>query len=119
MNWYVTKLVYQIICGKGEHTAQFDEQLRLIEAGNETEAFAKAAETGCREEDVFCNEKAELVQWKFIGVAELYKLSHLLDGAELYSRISEKEDADAFISFVHNKSAAICEKTTHQLLHLI
>ena len=32
MNWYLAKIVYRIICGQGNHTAQFDEQLRLIQA---------------------------------------------------------------------------------------
>ncbi|MEJ0081220.1 MAG: DUF4288 domain-containing protein [Puia sp.] len=41
MSWYLTKIVYRIICGQGNHTAQFDEQLRLIEADNSQEAFEK------------------------------------------------------------------------------
>lgn len=39
MNWYLTKIVYRIICGQGNHTAQFDEQLRLIQADSAQEAF--------------------------------------------------------------------------------
>ncbi|HEU4901128.1 MAG TPA: DUF4288 domain-containing protein [Flavisolibacter sp.] len=119
MNWYVTKIIYQIICGQGEHTAQFDEQIRLISASDETEAYGKIEVTGYAEEEVFCNDKQELVQWKFIGVAELYKLSHLIDGAEIYSRITEVEDARLYIHGVRQKAASIREKTTHQLLHLI
>lgn len=119
MNWYLTKIVYQIICGSGEHTAQFDEQLRLIAACDETEAFEKATEIGHAEEDVFCNQKSELVQWKFINVSELYKLSQLIDGAELYSRISEVDDEAAYIHCIHQKAASIQEKTTQRLLHLI
>ena len=30
MKWYLAKIVYRIICGEGNHTPQFDEQLRLI-----------------------------------------------------------------------------------------
>ncbi len=119
MNWYVTKLVYQIICGSGNHTPQFDEQLRLIHAGNEDEAFEKAMQAGQAEEEVFCNNKNELVQWQFINVAELYKLSKLIDGAEIYSRITEVDDAAAYIHVVHQKAASIKGKTSHQLLQLI
>jgi hypothetical protein len=43
MNWYLTKIVYRIICGQGNHTAQFDEQLRLIQASSAQEAFEKSA----------------------------------------------------------------------------
>ena len=42
MNWYMAKIVFRIICGEGHHTPQFDEQLRLIGATNEEEAFEKA-----------------------------------------------------------------------------
>ena len=119
MNWYITKIIYQIICGSGEHTAQFDEQLRLVNASDEAEAYEKAVRIGQLEEDVFSNEKRELVQWKFTGVAELYRLSHLIDGAEVYSRITETEDADAYIQVVQRKEASIREKTTHQLLYLV
>ena len=119
MNWYLAKLVYQIICGKGNHTAQFDEQLRLIHACNEDEAFEKAMQIGRAEEEVFYNTKKELVQWRFVNVAELYKLSNLMDGAEIYSKITEADDAEAYTNFVHQRAASIKEKTTHYLLQLI
>ena len=51
MTWYLAKIVYRILCGDGNHTAQFDEQLRLIAASNEVEAFAKAQQIGRKEED--------------------------------------------------------------------
>ena len=119
MNWYLTKIVYQIICGHGAHTPQFDEQLRLICAGNEEEAFNKAVQIGHSEEEVFRNAENDLVQWKFINIAELYRLSQLIDGAELYSRIQETDDAASYTHAVHQKAAAIREKMIPQLLHLI
>ncbi len=42
MYWFLAKIVYQIVCGEGNHTAQFDEQLRLVQAADENEAFDKA-----------------------------------------------------------------------------
>ena len=30
MNWYLSKIIFRIICGEGRHTPQFDEHLRLI-----------------------------------------------------------------------------------------
>jgi hypothetical protein len=119
MNWYLAKLVYRIICGSGNHTAQFDEQLRLIKAANEAEAFEKAAEIGSQEQDEFFNEQEKLVQWKFINVAELYKLSGLLDGAELYSRIQEADDADTYIELTNKKAAHILRNTTHKYLGIL
>ena len=118
MNWYLVKIVYRIICGEGAHTAQFDEQLRLIAADNEEEAFSKASEIGEHEETVFYNHKQQLVQWKFINISDLYRISQFINGAELYSQIKETDDGEAYSSFVHHKAKAIREKYTHQLLQL-
>jgi len=119
MNWYLTKIVYQIICGEGNHTPQFDEQLRLIAAGDEQEAFQKARNIGLMEQESFFNQKNNLVRWKFIDVCELYKLSELIDGAEIYSRIQETEDAGRFINMVHSKADYIVGDNVLRSLQLI
>jgi hypothetical protein len=41
----------------GDHTAQFDEQLRLIYASTKEDAFYKAQQTGKKEEEKFYNLK--------------------------------------------------------------
>ncbi len=119
MKWYLAKIVYRILCGDGNHTAQFDEQLRLITAATEEEAFEKATGIGRSEADTFYNNKQELVQWQFVNVPELYRLQHLIDGAEVYSRITEVDDAEGYTDFVNHKAAGILEKASHQLLNLI
>jgi hypothetical protein len=119
MNWYLSKIVFRIICGEGRHTPQFDEQLRLIAAADEQEAFEKAVAIGEREQDGFYNDEQQLVQWKFINVAELYRLSGLLDGAEMYSRIQETDDAEEYIEVVHRRAAHIRHNSTHKLLQLL
>ena len=90
MNWYLAKIVFQINCGNGLHTGQFDEQLRLIAAENKEDAFQKAQSIGKQEEEIFINQKQQLVQWKFINVSALYKFTEMIDGAELFSRIEER-----------------------------
>ena len=119
MNWYLAKIVFRILCGEGEHTAQFDEQLRLVGADNEVEAFNKAQAIGRNEEDCFPNSKQQTVCWQFINVAELYRLSELIDGGELYSNIRESDHPDHYIDNIHKKALHIQQKTTHQLLQLI
>lgn len=116
MNWYLAKIVFRIICGEGEHTPQFDEQLRLVAANNKEEAFQKAQEMGQQEEDTFYNRKEQLVQWQFINISELYRLSELIDGAELYSRIEEKDNAEAYIYTINQKAENIvCNEANHLL----
>ena len=118
MNWYLSKIVFQIICGDGGHAPQFDEQLRLVSASSKEEAFIKAQELGKREEDTFFNVKEQLVRWQFINVCELYLLSELIDGAEVYSRIEERDSADAYIQTINQKAENIYFTQTHQLLKL-
>lgn len=118
MNWYLAKIVFRIICGDGDHTAQFDEQLRLVSGHSKEEAFRKAQELGQAGEERFMNQKQQIVQWQFINVAELYQLGEMLEGAELFSRIEEREPASVYIETVHKKAENIFFTQTHQLLHL-
>jgi hypothetical protein len=119
MNWYLAKIVYRIICGDGDHTAQFDEQLRLVYAKTKEDAFIKAQQTGKKEEEKFYNLKQELVQWQFINVSELYKIGEMIDGAELYSRIEEKDDGDQYTEVINKKAQGILHSDTHELLQLV
>jgi hypothetical protein len=48
-----------------------------VAAATKEEAFHKAQEMGQQEEDTFFNRKEQLVQWKFINISELYRLSEL------------------------------------------
>lgn len=104
MNWFIATIVYRIICGDGHHAAQFDEQLRLVYAPNHDEAFIKARSIGENEQETFYNQKQQLVQWQFVNVSELFSLSEPMDGAEIYSRIREVSNADAYTTFVHEKA---------------
>jgi hypothetical protein len=107
MNWYVAKLVFRVISGDGNHNAQFDEQLRLINADCEYTAFEKASHIGRANQDSFLNNNKQTVQWQFIDVAELNHLGELKDGAELYYNIHEAPDADLYIAWAHHKSALL------------
>jgi hypothetical protein len=106
MKWYMTKLVFRINHGKGAD-AQFDEQLRLIEAGTLADAFLKARMLGEREEDK--PEVAGSVRWEFIDVADLYPIDSFQDGMELSSRVHETEEAGSYIRFIRNR-ASVMEK---------
>jgi hypothetical protein len=118
MNWYLAKMVFRIICGEGDHTAQFDEQLRLIHAQSKEEAFDKAQLIGVKDEEMFFNQQQKLVQWRFISVSELYQLKELIDGAELYSRIEEHDNADGYMHIVHKKAEQIRFGNSLELLNL-
>ena len=118
MNWYLAKMVYRIICGDGDHVAQFDEQLRLIHAQDELHAFQKAQLLGEREQDNFLNAAQKPVHWKFIDVSEVNKLDNFLDGAELYSKICEEEDAENYIRITRLRAARILENSLQKTISL-
>ena len=118
MKWYLAKIVFRIICGQGDHTPQFDEQLRLVAGISREDAFKRALEMGNKEQDTFYNRKEQLVQWQFINVSELFQLNELIDGAELYSRIEEKENADAYIYTVNQKASNLFFNPSTQLLQI-
>ena len=107
MTWFLAKIVYRIICGDGNHTPQFDEQVRLISALNAGEALVKSQTIGMQEEEVFYNQKQQLVQWKFVDVTELHSLNELSDGAEVYSQIKETEDGESYSRFIHHKASQL------------
>ncbi len=110
MSWYIAKIVFKITSGSGNHQAQFDEQLRLINAPESKEAFEKARAIGLSEQDSFLNTSKESVQWQFIDVAELNLLGDLKDGQELSYNIQEKENADDYIAWIHYRATLIGSK---------
>ena len=111
MNSYLVKIVYQIICGEGQHTPQFDEQLRFLAAHDEEEALYKGRCIGVQEEEVFYNSRQQLVQWKFIDVSEIHSLAELSDGAEVFSQIRETDDPHSYRNFVHHKAAQLLKQS--------
>lgn len=104
MKWYVAKIVYRIICGDGNHTPQFDEQLRLIEAADTFQAFQKARLLGHREQDNFMNANDKPVHWKFLDVTELTEMNSLSDGLEIYSQIKEEPEVDMYLGYIKRKA---------------
>lgn len=117
MYWYLAKMVFRIISGDGGHKAQFDEQLRLIRAGSKEEAFHKAQSLGMKSEELFFNQRQQLVQWQFISVSEITRIPELADGTELYSQVEETEDAESYLKFIHAKAEQIRFGNTLELLN--
>lgn len=113
MNWYLTKIIFRIICGDGQHKAQFDEQIRLIQASSPAEAWTKARYQAMAET---AGTQAGGVRWQFVNIPELYQLNGLIDGAELYSRVREEEDGELFEQVTHRRAAMLQYNMEHQIL---
>lgn len=101
MNWYLVKLVFQIINDK--NCAQFDEQLRLILADEINWAAEKARVLGWLEQTTFTGKYGE-VEWKFIGVTEIHRVDAWIDGMQLCSCTHEPENEYEYINWVKANS---------------
>ena len=113
MNWYLAKLVYQITCGLGNHTPQFDEQLRLLCADDFLHAFHKARLIGEGENPPCHNNITIAIRWKFIDVSELLPINALTDGAEIYAKVREEEDAAVYIRSTQKKAIQLLQQGIH------
>jgi hypothetical protein len=116
MHWYLAKIIYQVICGEGEHTPQFDEQLRLIQAVDAEAAYQKAKQIGEMEQHSFIDQRHQLVQWQFINVADLYAMKSEMDGAEVFSRIVEIRDPSGYIVDIHKRSGKLLMQHEFQFI---
>lgn len=107
MNWFISKIVFQVTSENTAHRPQFDEQLRLIAANDREEAFLKARVIGLSEEESFLNDKQNRVKWEFVNVSEVMGVATLADGNEVYSTIVETDNAKEYIRCVHEKAIYI------------
>jgi hypothetical protein len=114
MNWYLTKMIFRIICGNGNHRAQFDEQIRLIQAPTPEEAYGKAMAFARAEGTAAENNPA--VRWEFVNIAELLQLNGLVDGAELYSKVKEEDDPSLYEQLIHRRAAMLKYNLEHKMI---
>jgi hypothetical protein len=104
MNWYLVKLVFQVLSGEGTHTPQFDEQVRLIRADEVSWAYEKATVIGWLEQRCFLNDRKEKVEWKFIDVAEIQQIDDPEDGVLLCTHTEEPAEAEAYKQLIKEKA---------------
>lgn len=103
MKWFLVKYIYEIISGVGNYKAQFDEQLRLIKALSVGDAFGKAEGLAQEFHLPFTNHKGEMVQWKFVGIADMHEIEYPCDGAEVSSVVHEPSDVKLFLEYVDQR----------------
>lgn len=97
MNWYLAKIIYQVVSGAGNHAPQFDEQYRLIKADELTWAWEKANVVGRCGETLFDNDQNENVQWRFMVVEDVVLIDAVEDGMQVYARTVEPVDCEEYI----------------------
>ena len=116
MEWYVAKMVYQVINSKKSHTTQIDEQYKLIQADDRAWAWEKANILGKLGECKLEGIKQASVQWKFIYVVDLIEIGELKDGVELFSGTDEPEDLEEYMAVSELRAKRIMEAFNNQLI---
>ena len=105
MEWFFIKLCFRVICGNGNHKPQFNEQVRLVSAGNMEEAVVKVKRIAAMEAQAVISP----VQWQLVAVTEVMLFSEAADGAEISSVFSETDEADEFMYLLKKKEAGILQ----------
>ena len=110
MNWYITKIVFNVSDERNPSATLFDEQLRLVTADSAEEAFIKARTLGLYQEEIHYRDTVKREKWEFINVSEVVPVENLKDGIALYSHIhetKETKEASAYVNVIHQKAIAI------------
>ena len=108
--WYISKIVFRIVIDE-KPTSQFDEQIRLVEAKDMDEAFAKAQQIGMREQETFLSVNKQECKWTYLGTTHLKALNALQDGVQFFSLTNDAEEADSYANFVLERTKVLRPKT--------
>lgn len=94
---------------------QYDEQLLVIFAESDKEAFGKAIIKGEEESETFVNSKGQKVNWQFMGVTEIKALDTGEDTVFVNGRTLQPERSLTFAQYVQ-KQTEILSKQYHYAL---
>lgn len=111
MKKYIAKLLFNVNSNQTAQSAEFDEQIRLVESASLEGAFYKARSIGKREEGTVVDARNNHYHWQFIDVSEVYPIEGLKDGDQLYSNTHTIQDSDSFIHYIKQKSMELQVKT--------
>lgn len=106
MNWFVAKLIFRVENHDSKY-AQFDEQLRLIEAINADLALEMAHQIGLMQQEEITHNKSASVKWKFVAVTEIENIGDITHGKEIHYKITEPEQAEQYLALVQEKASAL------------
>ncbi|ARS40148.1 hypothetical protein CA265_10990 [Sphingobacteriaceae bacterium GW460-11-11-14-LB5] len=107
MKWFAVNCIYQVICGEGKHTPQFNEQTRLIQADGIAQALDKAKLNAVHFNPPFNNCNGDKVVWKFIGIGGISAVEELADGVEVSSRIVEPKSVTQYLEKLEHRNKSL------------
>lgn len=114
MNWYLVRMIFQIVWGDENRPARFDEQWRLIRADEICWAREKATIIGNLESQFEQPSGTARIEWKFIAVADIFEVPYGADGAQVFSTTEEPKDAHHYLSMITARSKQFVDWTEKQ-----
>ena len=58
------------------------------------------------------------VKWQFVNITEIYRLNNHIDGAEIFSQLSEAENGDLFEEKTNRKAANTLQNLQNRTLEI-
>jgi hypothetical protein len=109
MKWFAVNCIYQIICGEGKHSPQFNEQIRLIHAQSTSEAINKAKILAKGFNAPFKNCEGTSVTWTFINIGGITEIDEPADGVEVSSKILEPKSVKEYLKKLAHRNKILTE----------
>lgn len=107
MKWFAVNCIYQVICGEGKHTPQFNEQTRLIRAKGIRHALSKANLNAVHFNPSLNNCQGDKIVWKFLGVGGIAEVIELTDGAEVSSKMVEPKSVSLYLEKLAHRNKSL------------
>lgn len=104
MKWFAVNCIYQVICGEGYHSPQFNEQIRLFLATDRLEALEKVNQHAGKFNVPFKNCAGETVLWEFLGIGSLTEINEIKDGVEVASKILEPKSLENYLENLEHRT---------------
>ncbi len=99
---YLVKLHFQLFSDQSDKT-EFEQQLRYVEALNEQEAIQKGIRLG-KEEEELISLKHTQVEWKFIGITDVFRIDDLRSGQMIYAGSEVQESAEIYLYTISERN---------------
>jgi hypothetical protein len=95
MKYYIAKLIFEIEVLNEKRKIQYEEKLVCVKGPDTASAYKKATTLAKQHETAFINGNHHHIQWKLLGITNLFPLNRFEENLELYSEIKEDGEIDA------------------------
>lgn len=102
MSLYSARLLFEIDIEQATNK-HYSEELYLVKASNEFEAFHKSQTKGQQQNESFVNKLGHTVQWHFLGVIDLVPLHSSQSIIAIDSKTIEPDNPGRYVKGLRDK----------------